>query len=588
MSDESDIEDGIDDGSADESPFLNGFIDAEAIESDDFDESESESGSDESDGEPSAVFSRFMELPPELRERVWELSVPDLKEHRVFTLMHMRTRGHDADELWETTLLPQQTAPARAMLGTHSESRAIALKHYPDTIDIRGGRGILRFHSERDVILLAPTHRRPSSLNGFISLFSNVKYLAFSILELDESHYPIPLDLYRPDLLPNLKATFLCNDHHAHSKSKLGWCASDSVHQYSTREVEMIEDVYAGEELTYLYCWPDLEKTLVSGNVQPRPVMMNWHNQPVWPMVTFDFAKGLDRYQKVCKLVSGVGLDEQDDSSSSESDSDGSTEDEYESDGIDDATIDNDSDESGDEDDLVVQSGSEEEEEAYEDEEENVSVFNGFSPLRQEEEGPELHVGDDVGIANFSSLEPESPNHDGNESSLDVSDEEPVQKTVRQKRRIVVSDDEHDSEEESDQMPSRPAKRSRIVLSDTEDEDNDDGDQVVEGHGSRPAGESEDDEEEEAEDPDETEVEEPVKAKPMSIFEKLGRFRDENPVPQDSDDESHTEGSVGLDEFDDGSEARFPDDEAADELDPMEPGEAVMDEYSEGEGEEEW
>ncbi|KAI4869881.1 hypothetical protein F4820DRAFT_405374 [Hypoxylon rubiginosum] len=593
MSDESDIEngseDGVEDGVADESPFLNSFIDAEAVESDEFDEPD-----EFDDGEPTAVFSQFMNLPPELRERVWEFFVPDLKANRVLRLLHI---SHLADELWEVSLLPQQTAPARAMLATHTESRAIGLRNYPDTIDIRGGRGILRFHSERDVILLDAPLKAPHSPDRFVSLFSNVKYLAV------DSGYCVPdysmaLDSLPPALLQNLKAVFLCLDPFVHSKSELGWCASDSAHRYSAREIEGRDegdDFYYSMRtvIKYLYCWPDLQKTLASENGHPPP-LMDYLGVPIWPMVEFHFDRGLSRYQKICDFVSRAGgLEELDDLSSSDSGegstSDRSTEDEYESEGIDDATIDNDSDATGDEDDLVIQSGSEEEVE-YEDEEQDVSAFNGFSPLQEEEEGPELHLGDEVGVANFSSLEPESPNHDGNESSSDISDEEPVQKTVRQKRRIVVSDDEHDSEEEGDRMPSRPAKRSRIVISDTEDEDDDDGDQVAEVHAHHSVDESEDDEvgEEEVEDPDETEDEEPVKAKPMSIFDKLRQYRDENPVPQGSDDESHTEGPISPDEFDGGNDARFPDDEAIDELDPVDPDGAVMEEYSEGEGEEEW
>ncbi|KAI1773068.1 hypothetical protein F4818DRAFT_116859 [Hypoxylon cercidicola] len=577
MSDESDIEDGV----ADE-PLFNSFIDAEAAESDELDESDD---LDEIDlPNPSVSFPQFMHLPPELRERVWEFFVPDLKGNRVLRFLH---QTHLGDELWESSFLSQQTAPARTMLATNSESRAIALKNQPDTIELRGGRGILRFHSERDVILIGTHASRPRDPDRFASLLRNVKYLAIDSTYYSPK-YTVSIELPFA-LLQHLKAIFLGLDCHSYRKSKLGWCTSDSVHQYQIQEVEELEGTYLSTDINYLYCWPDLQKAQdLAKNVHPGPE--DYSGVPVWPMIEFVSHRGLDRYQKVCDLVSGQ-VEGQDDSSGSDSQSeDGSisgysTVDEYESEGIDDATIDSDGDAAEDEDDLVVQSGSGEEEHEDGDEEQDVSVFNGFSPLQDEE--PELHLDDEVGVANFSSLEPESPNHDGNESSRDITDEEPVRTTVRQKRRIVLSDDEHDSGDEADEIPSRPAKRSRIVLSDTEDEDDEDGkggDQVVEGNGHHPVDESEDDEvtEEEVEDPDETEDEEPVKTKPMSIFEKLRQFRDDNPVPQQSDDDSHTEGSVDPDEFDDGSDAHFLDDEAMDELD------LVEQEDPEGEGEEEW
>ncbi|KAI6082610.1 hypothetical protein F4821DRAFT_246668 [Hypoxylon rubiginosum] len=535
MSDESDIEDAGE-------PLFNDLIDDEAIESDDESE-ESE------DSEPIVPFPQFMRLPPELRERVWEFFNPDLKDHRVFRLNVMSS----PPELWESAQLYQQTAPARTMLSTYSESRGIALRHYPHTLDIRGGRGVLRFHGERDVVLLGAS-LKGYGLDAFTSIIRNVQYLALDLVDWDDR----TSELLLSSATQHLKAVFKLYASQLCRKDKLAWCASDWAHRY---EHQKLEDYGYGidREYNFMYCWPDLAKheaLALENALLPITDESSARRMTCWPMIEFEYISGqkeMDRYQKICDMVAW-GRDDSTGSYSGSEEEPGSTEDEYESEGIDDATVDSQDDATEDEDDLVVHSGSEEEE--YE--EQDVSVFNGFSPIQ--DEGPELHLGDEVEAGNFSSIEPESPNHDGDESSPDVSDEEPIRKTVRNKRRIVSSDNEDDAEEEGQgsPLPIRSAKRSRIVLSDTEDEDEEDGGRVAKRRDRRiTVDESEDDEavEEEVEDEDESEDEEPVKAKPMSIFEKLSQFRDDNPVSPGSDEESDPEGSMRADEFDDDERA---------------------------------
>lgn len=210
-----------------------------------------------------------------------------------------------------------------------------------------------------------------------------------------------------------------------------------------------------------------------------------------------------------------------------------------------------------------------------------MSTFNGFSPIR--DENSDLHLDGEIEVGNFSSLEPESPNHYDNASEQDGSDEEPVQKTARRKRRIVSSDDEDDPNDECDEevkMPSRPAKRSRVVLSDTEDEGDEDGDEDTK-QGRDIAYESEES--------DEPEDEEPVKTKSMSLFEKLKQYRQENPVPPDSDASSDIEASIGSEDLDAGNNINFPDDEIEDEDELLGNGGIAADmseEHSEGDEDE--
>ncbi|KAI1758882.1 hypothetical protein GGR53DRAFT_197286 [Hypoxylon sp. FL1150] len=547
MSEESDISDAEDGVSS--SSLYSDLIDDEAIECDD------ESDESDDDREPIVPFPQFMRLPPELRERVWEFFNPDLKMPRVFRLLHI---DKSPSELWESGFLDQQTAPARAMLATYSESRAIAMKHYPHILKIRGGRGILRFHGEKDVILLDPPMRPSRNPNAFAKLLKDVQYIGFDAEE--PLAYPIS-EMLPPSVQQHLKAVFMSYPWDYYRKAELAWCVSDWVHRNQNTGIEDTD--YSSTEFAYMFCWPNLPKheALASRNVLPAVHHAAGVSVPIWPMIEFsDFSDTHDRlvgipsYQGVCDFVSHGGDDSSALHSGSENESaDSDTEDEYESSGIDDATIDSNDDASEDEDDFTVLSGSEEEE--YEEE---VS-FNGFSPIQDEE--PELHSGDGVEAANFSSLEPESPEHDGSESSSDVSDEEPVRKTGRNKRRIVSSDDEDDDEDDAEEeggdkkIPSRPAKRTRIVVSDSEDADEDEdeenheenheenGRRVAKGRGRRIIVHDSDD--------DESEDEEPMKAKPMSIFQKLSQFRDDNPVSPGSNDDSDSEGSMTVDELND-------------------------------------
>ncbi|KAI2469069.1 hypothetical protein F4781DRAFT_239582 [Annulohypoxylon bovei var. microspora] len=602
MSEESDLEDrvasGEDDDNLDEvdseadseddsevdseesgSEDANGFIDMEASESDGRTDDEDDLSSD---GAEQFYFPQFMQLPPELRARVWDFFDPDLRaKARVFKLIFPDYHS----EVWESAFLDEQTAPARAMLATHHESRELALKSYPDALHIRSGCYDVRFNNAKDVVLIHGwTHPANNgvSLTNILSILGDPSYLAFesdSILLREEDELLLCSgDESKPRIL------FHCNDQYMFSGRELQWCISDIAHTYHAEGTEEIEGLPHVVET--IYCWPDFgnPEELILEKVKllvARPGIQ-W-----WPMVEFD---KIERYRKlqVAVATEGEWSDKWSTTTAEHSSPQPWTEDEYESDGIDDATIDEEDDSSEDGDDLVVQSDDVEEDIA--------STFNGFSPLQV---ATSEHSGDEIGVGNFSSLEPESPgpgtyadahSHESeHDSEHAISDEEPIQKSSRRKRRIISSDDEHDDEDELDgevKLPSRPNKRPRIVLSDTEDEDGEDGDESAE-HGQEAAGGSEDDEDPEEQESDGSEESEPVKAKPLSLFEKLKQFRDENPVSPDSgagsDAGSNAEASLDNEDFDDGSETKFLDDEV-DEDEMLDNGEGESFE----EGDDEW
>ncbi|KAI1372190.1 hypothetical protein F4677DRAFT_433258 [Hypoxylon crocopeplum] len=571
MSEESDIEDPVafeqdddlDEYDSDEygSQDAYGFLDMEAAEFD----GQSDDGSVSDDTEQQ-LFPQFMRLPPELRSRIWEFFNSDLKvKARVFNMVLTVSPLVP----WDSAGLEQQTAPARAMLATHQESRQLALKSYPDTLTFAGGYSILRYHSKRDVILFTGGKLRLTYIDEFISWLGDTRYVAIEFRADDLQFYN--------DILSHparkLKAIYCCFDSLDHYGRSQRWCGSNLVHKYHTQMTERVG--HRRSVVESIYCWPDLDNHQeFAEEVIIKPAIEHLQNErDVWPMISFETDSAIRRFHDM-QAAAASGREYSD--SEDESDSESGTEDQYESEGIDDATIASD-DLSEDENDLVVQSDSDDG---------NMSPFNGFSPLQEEDY--ELHLGDEIGGGgNFSSLEPESPNRGGDDSEHAISDEEPVQNTIRRKRRIVSSDDEHDSEgDESAKMPSRPAKRSRVVLSDTEDEEDEGGNAAVEGgHGA--ADESEDEENpEEVEQFDESENEEPVKAMSMSLFEKLRQFREDNPIPSETEAGSDAE-SMGSEGFDGGDGIGFLDDEAeVEDEDELLGGDGMPDEYSEAEDDE--
>ncbi|KAI1464833.1 uncharacterized protein F4812DRAFT_440583 [Daldinia caldariorum] len=568
-SDRSEEESGEDLGNYDpddsDSEDVNNFLDMEAAES----ENEYDELNDTSTAAEPFYFPQFRSLPPELRAHVWEFFDLDLREKaRVFRMFVMTSPV----QFWRSAGLIEQTAPARAMLATHRESRALALKFYPDTLDIHLGSGVIRYNSERDIVLLSISSiLRPAHLEDLFSSLGSTKNIAFDGLREANKAILYP----RLAAHPTLKAVFHCHGSHEYPNDELRWCASDLVQRFCIEQTEH-DPTLGPQTLRSMFCWPDLENHRKfaeehAAEEHVQTLAENSNPLTIWTMVEFAFDEELRLYQS---LKSGRLLPSDWDT---DVPFDSSDDDEYESEGIDDATIESNSasDEEEDDDDLVVQSNSDED---------DSSVFNGFSPIQ--DDNIHLYLDGEMEGGKFSSLEPESPrrHHDASEHGL--SDEEPVQKTARRKRRIVSSDDEDESANENDEevrISSQSAKRSRVILSDTEDEDGDksekssrpakrsrvflsDTEEEDDGHTDEDAEKNRNSvRESESEESGESEDEEPVKTKPMSLFEKLNQFRQENPIPSNLDTGSDVEASMGSEGWDGNDYAGFPDDEVEDE-----------------------
>ncbi|KZL84345.1 hypothetical protein CI238_11686 [Colletotrichum incanum] len=615
-----------------------GFLDVEASESGD---SDSDNSSDQdSDDEsilggsrrraPRAFFPEFRRLPIELRHRIWQFFCPDLAlKPRVISFQMVCSPKQDS--IWESATLENQIAAANAMLAVHRESRELALKAFPDTLAIREGRRIVRFHKQRDVVHLNGQKKSWEHNINVPGFSKNVVNLALDTSELD----PREMRLFLA--FPNLKNVFDFTWHSdRHIPHRLRWCASDKVHRYEIEQLQ--KNVHSGEDLHFIYCWPNVEEhrefaqkqagltelceaamTEITEIREEDPEFMDDNDVArlgeidYWKITCFGW-DAADRFEAFLAkhgvadgdMPATDGSDDDDDGGSDDSD-DSSDQNEYESDGIDDATIDGESGDE-DEDDLLIDTRQQTDDDDDEEEEGGASGSGGFSPLMDEDGGmmidgpgpmahfsrPEPESGDDrprVGSRRARQIASSSSDEEADENEVErparganrrgpmvLSDDEdgyedddkPSQGTSR-RGRVVLSDDEDDEEEAT--KPARPSgRRARVLPSDDEDEDEDEGGadvSIVE----RKSGSDDDEQantkkplslaeklarnrrenpvsdEEESEEDESSEDEEPAPPKKMSLAQQLMTHRKRNPIVSES--EGGSEGSVVDDDDDD-------------------------------------
>ncbi|RYP81746.1 hypothetical protein DL770_005803 [Monosporascus sp. CRB-9-2] len=483
----SDHEEFYESGESDESGSGNvrDLLDLEAFESGD--EYDDYGMSTESYDRYHVSFPQFRRLPIELRQQVWELFDPDLRAPvRIFKVQSVGTT------LWPCASLFQQTEPARTILEVHRESRQLALKFYPDKLPIMNRIGSLRYRKASDIIALSWTAACLEWGSGrwgaILDDLKDVERLAFEIR-------PDSIGLHQFQQLPfhhfkSLKTVYTCWDAEELQSRNLKWCVSDSIQTFYLITEE--EDIGVDEDYEMIYCWPDLEKNPEYAEKEvPEGLRLGRFADKgegpgieICPMVVFSFFDGVQRYHRLRERALTDESAKRD--SDSESDSGPSEEDEYESEGIDDATLDGSDGAEDDDDGLVVHDTFEESDDEID------SEFSGFS---RQDDGVALALADDDELAaRFSSLEPNSP-RDRNPDHSD-SDDQPVRKNIRTKRRVVSSDSEDESADGdelaarfsslepnsprdrysdhsgSDDQPIRKNTRTkhRVVSSDSEDE----------------------------------------------------------------------------------------------------------------------
>ncbi|KAK1469751.1 hypothetical protein CMEL01_01518 [Colletotrichum melonis] len=574
-----------------------GFLDVEASEegnSDSDDSSESDSEDASILGEyrrkaPRVFFPEFRRLPIELRHRIWQYFCPDLDPSpRVFSFQVLPNPRQDT--IWESTTLENQIAAVDAMLRVHHESRDIALKAFPDTLAIREGRRIVRFNKERDVI----------HLNGVKRVWDhNLKVLGFSENIMNMAMDGSNLDANELRLLlafPNLKNLFDFQWHNDRRiPHRLRWCASDLIHNYEIQQLRRNVDI--GEDLHFVYCWPDLTQPqnrefALKKNLSKDEIWIDLFTElfdmveegslhlksgeaerlegvSYWPMQCFgwDAADRFDAFRAKHGVADGDkpaadgsedDKEEESGDDSEEDSDDSSDQNEYESEGIDDGSIHEESVDE-DEDDLLIDT-----QQASDDEEGGggVSDYGGFSPLADEDSMLFDGNGPRNPTAHWSSPEPESgednqphggrrrrqiASSDEDEESgeeeeaedsgrstsrrgpvvisddEDEGDEEQPSQPTSRRGRVVLSDDDDDDEEEAAEKPAKPTgRRARVLPSDDDDEDDDEGGADIANKEAREASDAENEEE--------------GAKKPLSLAEKLARNRRDNPVSEDEEE----------------------------------------------------
>ncbi|KAG5975666.1 hypothetical protein E4U56_003330 [Claviceps arundinis] len=276
------------------------------------------SGSQSNEGSPSEnryqnedsaprLFPKFMQLPPELRHLVWELYCPELSvKARVLQFML-------ADSILTThSALAYQTKTLRAMQSTHHESRTIALRRYPNKLNFELGpydTACIWFRKETDVVALLDDvpHLDLFYWPGFADEIEN--FAIRPVQDIDDT-----LNTYSGNLLeevaglrnamPNLKRLFSQWPAEFKPRRYKDWCVSDNINKY-------LRETYKPENgLTYnthsLFCWPDLDAhpiyTRSSVHRLCSDETMERMGVEVWPLVDFQWRKGLNMYDTMKRV----------------------------------------------------------------------------------------------------------------------------------------------------------------------------------------------------------------------------------------------------------------------------------------------
>ncbi|KAF4463979.1 sarcoplasmic reticulum histidine-rich calcium-binding precursor [Fusarium albosuccineum] len=539
------------DDSSEDSDDGGGLLDTMAAEG-----SEDESSDESSDGEgvnrhfdESSIthFPQFCRFPIELRQRVWDFFCPELRaRHRVldFGISYGTARHPGGGDLPVWTVrdglaLEDQTRNLRTVFAVHQESRAMAAKAFPHSLSIDAGEGdaVVAFNRDTDVVLINGLGTPPSnSIFHLAGFASEIKKLALGGWEtLDDVDGSAAASLVSKFEL--LEDFFICLSSSNCRKAHMAWCTSDLVNHYLTQTYEK-EPGY-GEDLQFLYCWPDLDNHPDFAKYQIRREV--WDNLPepldsvlekelgvkAWPMVVFEYERGLRKYE----MLQTLGVDVNDDDSESSDESDGEEEDDdgpdldaYESDGIDDDEIVEDEYESSDGEGITLHSGP-------------------LEPSHLDEDA----ASDDGSGAQFSSPEPETEQPDpaprGRKrrvvSDSDDESDDDVQPSNKRARteQVVLSDSEDDEDPATSQARSQP-RSARVVLSDDEDDASEEDAPKSQPDANSDASDQESDGSEDSEDDEDDEDAPPAR---LSLAERLRMHRQENPVNDSGGEDNDSE-----------------------------------------------
>jgi hypothetical protein len=425
------------------------LVDIEADE----DSSNEDPEHDDDDGDE---FTLFMTLPPELRLRIWQLYCPDLVSKG--RLVPIPTTFAAFDTSPRAMALPAQTEHMRMLSAVHRETRKLVVSAYPTILPMRHD-GQLRFNADRDVAYIEIGGDNDEDTDWALvrTIFEQTPRVCLSsndlIIHQEQFHVAV-------SSTSRLEKLFLWREGTT-SKSD-NWCGSPLIHHSVIETSEISANL--GEDLRWIYCWPDLERhrdfaTIHVGRVDewksPIPgdfwSLFSEMGIEVWPLVSWEYENLEHYYSLVEKYDAGLleDLSGSDDEEDENEDDEGESPSEYESDGIDDAEI------------ISVHSPSEDE-----------LVPNAPVTL---DTSPPASVDHDAEDARFSSVEVDSAE----------GEEPPVELVARRPKRHIVSDS--DDESGSEQPMAKRQRTRPVVVSDSSDSDADEGGDVVAGNASQHA-----------------------------------------------------------------------------------------------------
>ncbi|ROT43660.1 hypothetical protein SODALDRAFT_375805 [Sodiomyces alkalinus F11] len=245
-----------------------GFFDLEAHEDDDRSyDSDAASGSSVTSDGTGAQFHLFGKLPAELRNHIWSFFCPDLaRRPRLLIFFLESCEGRAGWSPDASMALVYTTNLTRCLMATHHESRALALRRFPDSLKFKSHDedAYVRFNKETDIVYLSIhsiTNRQmfsPDSMTVLPGFTDQVANLAVELGELDRHELIVPHStsyfLHRHFLsaFTELKTFYTSVDYQDVSTAKALWAVSPD---HTERFMVPFEQGEYGMSIDYIYRW---------------------------------------------------------------------------------------------------------------------------------------------------------------------------------------------------------------------------------------------------------------------------------------------------------------------------------------------
>ncbi|KAG5975685.1 hypothetical protein E4U56_003350 [Claviceps arundinis] len=278
-------------------------------------EKSSSSPESQKNGDPTpCAFPQFMQLPPELRYHIWKSYCPDLAKSRVLQFNFVGKKRLGLCVVPDRTMV-DQTESLRIVLSTHSESRNLALRQYPDELALIAGvaDGIIRFRKETDIISLRDWAPDVTSMTDWTPR-GKKKYFMPDFSDRIENLALEPIQIpYRETIFdtapllrltfPNLKRLFKHYPFLEFVSSLKNWCFTNIAHAYVVETHKRANG--KGLDSKFMFCWPDLDgfadfaKCLANKRLEVTPEKMKNGGLEVWPVVEFGSQEQINTYERM-------------------------------------------------------------------------------------------------------------------------------------------------------------------------------------------------------------------------------------------------------------------------------------------------